>query len=140
MAGRPTLLTPELIEKALQYLDYCDKKPSLPKIEGFCLFLGIGRKTCYTWESEEGELNEQFRHILENIRLEQADKVLEGGLNNLFNATISKLILHKHGYRDEKDVTSGGEKLGNVDEIKQAAIDSAVTKHLNGNKGSTDGK
>lgn len=152
MAGRPTLLTPELIEKAKGYLATCveyqndgtNKTVRLPSIEGLALFLEVGRSVIYDWRDNKNEpdpiLRAEFMDILEKVLATQASFLLNNGLNGNYNSTISKLILGKHGYVDQKDITSDGKAIGTLDEARQAAIDSAVTKHLNANKGNTDGK
>ena len=123
MAGRPTLLTPELIEKAKGYLNTCveykndgtNKTVRLPSIEGLALYLGVGRPAIYRWRddgiNEDKALLDEFRYILEDILATQASFLLNNGLNGNYNSTISKLILGKHGYVDQKDITSDGKAL-----------------------------
>lgn len=111
MIGRPTKLTEELFAAAREYLDregsYGD--PRLPSIEGLALHLGVHRDTLHTWDKEDG----RFSDILEELRQRQAKKLIDKGLNNLYNSTISKLILSKHGYveKQETDLTTKGKEL-----------------------------
>ena len=104
--GRPTKLTPELTLKAYDYL-----KPNfdLPTIEGLALELDITRDTLYQWEKE----NEEFSYILGKLRLLQANKLIQKSITGQYNATISKMMLTKHGYveKSETDVTSAGERI-----------------------------
>ncbi len=64
-------------------------------------------------EANDYELRTEFSDILENILTDQAKRLINGGLYNKFNSTITKLMLTKHGYveRSEQDITSKGEQL-----------------------------
>ncbi len=146
-AGRPTDYMPEILEKAQGYLDLCEDeeiqivkqsnsekgyemydnrlKVKLPSIEGLARHLNIARSTLYLWEKEHKE----FSDILEDIKSEQAERLINNGLSGDYNSTISKLILTKHGYSDkiEQDVTSGGEPMGVVVlPAKQTSIDDSL--------------
>jgi hypothetical protein len=122
--ARPTDYTPELLEKANQYLLSCedeeiergsDERPTykirvkLPTIEGLARFIDVHRDTLYEW----AKIHPEFSDILESIKAEQANKLINNGLSGDYNPTIAKLLLTKHGYSDkiEQDLTSGGEKL-----------------------------
>jgi DNA-packaging protein gp3 len=120
--GRPTKLTDELLIKASSYIYGVDGKPpswekegsAVPSIEGFALYLGINRDTAYAWERE----NDNFSDIVCDIRLMQAKILVDNGLKNQFNSSITKLMLTKHGYveKSETDITTQGAKIsGNTD-------------------------
>lgn len=120
--GRPTELTPELLEKANGYLNTCvdfldpdtqEREVNLPSIAGLARHLNISRKTLYNWvtKSEEGGVFAEFLHIYEDILAEQEKRLVNNGLSGKYGPTISKLILTKHGYTDKADVTSDGEKV-----------------------------
>lgn len=127
MAGRPTLLTPELIERAKGYLPTCIDVPyldekgnetgkvkcKLPSIEGLACFLDVSRESLYEWDRGTEELNIQFSDILGRVRREQASRILSNSMGGQYNSTIAKLVLHKHGYIDEKhqDITSGNKPI-----------------------------
>ena len=130
-AGRPTILTEELLVKARGYLATCvdtyeefhktrgdssntfERKlnANIPTIEGFALHIGVGRNTIYTWEDEaskdetKNEMNIEFRDILEEIRLEQAKRLINKGASGEYSAPISKVMLSKHGYREAVEQT-----------------------------------
>lgn len=107
--ARPTDYTPEILEQSRQYLHQCkfgtedDPRPKLPTIEGLALFLDISRDTVYAWEKEK----EPFSYIVEEVRAQQAETLVQNGLTGQFNPTITKLMLSKHGYVERQDVTSG---------------------------------
>ena len=108
--GRPSKLTPEMFEEANVYLDEtCSMSVNtlLPTIEGLALCLHIHRDSLYKWAEE----NKDFSDILERLRQSQAQKILQNSMLNRYNSTISKLMLSKHGYIEQKDVTTNGKDL-----------------------------
>lgn len=108
--GRPTKLTPELVDKAHEYLaetSVMGVHALLPTIEGLALLLKINRETLRMWEQE----NEEFSGILGELRQAQAQKIIQNVLIGRYNPLISKLLLSKHGYIEQSDVTSGGQPI-----------------------------
>lgn len=116
-AGRPTDYSEDMLEKAKEYLGKCHDetqekgiKVNLPTIEGLARFLGVNKTTLYEWE----EKHEEFSNVLDAIRYEQAQRLIDNGLSGAYNPTIAKLLLSsKHGYveKQETDMTTGGEKI-----------------------------
>lgn len=99
--GRPRLLTPELMDRADGYLDQWELLGDVvPSIESFALFLGITRTTVYAWSNE----NEEFSYIVEKVNAGQARALVNGGLSGALNASITKLLLHKHGHSEKSEV------------------------------------
>ena len=121
ITGRPTKLTPKIVEQAMKYLGmivsdeileagYKQRGDVVPTIEGMAIYLGLSRDTMYAWEKD----NKDFSYIMEGLRQLQGNILINGALANKFNPTISKLLLSsKHGYveKHEADITSGGEKI-----------------------------
>lgn len=107
--GRPTKLTPEIRKQTIEYLQYCIDNNKFPSIARLAYNLNVGRKTLYNW----GESDPEFLHTIESLGALQEATLLEGSLENKLNATIAKLILSNHGYREksEQDITSGGKEL-----------------------------
>lgn len=128
--GRPKKYTPKLLEKAKEYLDEAQDEEvqqtvglsakgtelyknklnvKLPSIEGLARYLGVNRDSLYQWEKE----HEEFSDILDSVRAEQAERLINNGLSGDYNPTITKLMLTKHGYSEkvETDVTSGGQPI-----------------------------
>lgn len=139
MAGRPTDYTEELLEKARAYeADFKSIFPDdvLPTLEGLALHLGISRETIYAWESQEGK--EIFSDIVSNIRQQQAKTLVNKGLKGEYNASIAKVMLTKHGYREGIDTTSDG-KAFEVSNEHKALADAALSHILNGNHDRTQG-
>ena len=115
--GRPTKLTPEIIEKARNYVDETMNvgvHVLLPTIEGLALELEISRETVYDWENvpektaknkEIVELHQQFSDIVKQLRVAQGQKLIQNSLIGRYNPTIAKLILSgKHNYVEKTEV------------------------------------
>ncbi|UQS93144.1 hypothetical protein Brutus_00001 [Acinetobacter phage Brutus] len=119
--GRPSGLTPELIEKAKEYLisGYKEIENIVPSIAGLGCYLGIGRSTIYEYKA----LSSEFADTLDAIMMKQEMLLINGGLSQQFSGTITKLMLANHGYSDkvETDITTNGENINNPTVIELVA-------------------
>ncbi len=104
--ARPTEYNETTVSSSKQYLESCtDERVGLhvvvdiPSIEGLARFLGLNKSTLYDWESKYPE----FSNVLDDIRNEQATRLLNNGLSGTYNSTITKLMLSKHGYVDKQE-------------------------------------
>lgn len=115
--GRPTKYSLDMVKKAEEYLALCidevedyhatrgEKSDSykrilnvnLPTIEGLALHLGIRKDTVFEWE----KIHEEFSDFMVKLRNKQADVLQRKGLSGDYNPVIAKVLLTKHGYRDE---------------------------------------
>lgn len=95
--ARPTKLTPEIYEKAEAYLSRYETV--IPSAAGLSIYLDVSRATLYNWADKEA----RFLDILEKVNTHQEQICLENGLKGDFNATIAKLVLGKHGYKDQQE-------------------------------------
>ena len=113
--GRPSGLTPELIEKAKEYLvgGYEDVGNIVPSIAGLGCYLGISRSSIYEYKATNSDLGRSFMDTLEDILMKQEMLLINGGLGQTFSGTITKLMLANHGYSDsvKQDVTTNGESI-----------------------------
>ena len=99
--GRPSKYTPELLEECRRYLkDY----NTLPSIAGLAIRLDVARETLQAWANDEDK--PEFSHIYAKLMAMQEDELIRNGLMGHFNASITKMILTKHGYSDKVDATS----------------------------------
>lgn len=130
-AGRPTLLTDELKQQARDYLkrDGSFASQLIVTIEGLALDLRCNRDSLYKWEKED----EEFSDILEELRQLQANRLLQYGLKNMYNPTITKLMLSKHDYieKRQEDHTTNGKDLptpilGGVTNDKDQSADKSI--------------
>ena len=118
MSGRPTLLDDALHEKAIHYIEnhkdvYNDEVPSHA---GMAVVLKVSKSTIYKWAEDERETSlGSFSDTLDMCNQKQEALLVSNGLNNTFNSTIAKLMLHNHGHSDRSstDVTSGGKPIKN---------------------------
>ena len=101
--GRPTSYLDTFPAFILDYADnfsrYGDK---LPSIEGLACELGVALSTIYLWEKDENKTG--FSESLSYLKHKQARTCLNNGLDGTFNAAITKLVLHNHGYSDKQEV------------------------------------
>jgi hypothetical protein len=107
--------TPEMLERAKEYLVvYESLGERIPTKEGMAEYLGKAVKTLYNW-SEKPE-NDEFLQVMDMCMTQQGKKLINGGLGNEYNSTITKLMLGKHGYKEstETDITTKGKELGSL--------------------------
>lgn len=98
--GRPTKYSPEILEKAQDYLE--NFTTAVPTLEDLSLELRISRDTVYDWSSQEDK--KEFSYIVNDILAKQSSVLIDKGLRGKFNPTICKLLLHKHNYNDKIEV------------------------------------
>lgn len=124
MRGRPTDLTPEATEKALEYVNgaYQSNGEPVPSIAGLAVYVGTSRKSIYEWIKK----SEDFRDIYENVLARQELALVSGGLSGNLNSTITKLMLTKHGYSDKQETELSGPAGGPlVSEVVLKIVDPA---------------
>lgn len=128
-AGRPTIYSEDILDKAREYLTDLPKDEVVHSIEGLADYIQVSRSNIYLWASQEDK--EIFSDIVEQVREKQSKTLVNKGLNGDFNAPITKLMLTKHGYVDkqETDVTTGGDKItaNNPEALAAAATAYAAT-------------
>ncbi|MFK7780492.1 MAG: terminase small subunit [Candidatus Gracilibacteria bacterium] len=73
---------------------------NFPSIFNFAKYCGISRDTLYDWANKYPE----FSYIMEDLKNNQVDRLINGGLSGRYNSRIVKLILSKHGYIEQKKV------------------------------------
>lgn len=101
--GRPTIQTPELEVQAREYIEnYAEHDHAMPSIVGMSIVIKVTKSTLYDWAKLE---NNEFTYILAECMAKQELTLFNNGLNNTFNAAITKLALGKHGYHDKQDNT-----------------------------------
>lgn len=115
--ARPTEYNEDVLTKAQAYLSECVDEPyqliksdgdkttsfenkikvKLPTIEGLAVYIKVHRDTIYQWEKE----HPKFSDILGELRHRQAEALINNGLSGDYNSTIAKVLLSKHGYKEE---------------------------------------
>lgn len=116
--GRPTDYTPELIERAWEYVNNLPESEVIHSLEGLALYIGISRPTLYEWEKDENKT--EFSNIVQSVRNLQARALVNKGLSGDYNPTIAKVILSKHGYSEKQEIdhTTKGEAINDTGAVK----------------------
>jgi len=96
--GRPTEYTPELLEKAREYLENLPEDEVVHSIEGLAIYINIARSTIYDWLGQDGK--EDFSDIVSSVLAKQGKTLINKGLKQEFSSPITKVMLTKHGYRE----------------------------------------
>jgi hypothetical protein len=117
--ARPSIISEAIIKKAEKYLKQAvdtRSKVNLPTVEGLCLAIGVSRQCIYDWQARASELqakemsevdaNElklflRFVDMLDVLQQKQSERLINKGLAGKYNSAIVKLLLGKHGYKDE---------------------------------------
>jgi len=101
--GRPTKYSQEILDKTIEYCNGGYKVDEvIPSIAGLSVWLGITRDTVRLWSKDLDK--EEFSAIVAEILALQERTLLKGGLTEDFNASITKLLLTKHGYSDTQRI------------------------------------
>jgi hypothetical protein len=99
--GRPTKYNETVQAKADDYArnpeDYGDV---VPTAAGLSLILNVTKSTLYKWAEE----HPIFSDTLSSLNATQEKRLINGSLMGDYNATISKLMLSNHGYREKSEV------------------------------------
>jgi hypothetical protein len=123
--GRPTDYSQEVCDIAIDYLDSYHEKyeHQIPSLVGLCKVLNRGKSTLYDWcNKDHPSYHADFSDIVSELNDRQALALMNGGLSNAMNASITKLILTKHGYSDkqETDVNVAAKDTTALEAIRQA--------------------
>lgn len=100
--GRPTDYSEEKLQIALDYVTVFKDvyEDAVPSAAGLACALGVAKSTVYLWK----DLYPEFSDALNRISTAQERHTINGGITGVFNPTISKLILHNHGYSESSTV------------------------------------
>lgn len=113
MAGRPTSYNKEILEATKEYSSNWKEifpEDVIPTIEALSLHIGIARSTIYDWISQDNEELKEFSDNVGNILAKQGKTLVNKGLTNEFNSSITKAMISKHGYREGTEVSGLGGK------------------------------
>lgn len=127
--GRPTDYTADLVQAARDYLiNYKSKhKHTIPSVVGLCKVINLARSTIYDWcDINSPRYQEEFSDIIEQINEYQEFDLVDGGLKNELNPTITKLLLHKHGHHDKSEVEATIDDTRELSDLERAARINAI--------------
>jgi len=98
--GRPPRYNPAMQIKAENYLKNHEALgDTMPSLAGLAVYLDVCKQSLYEWAKRED--GEPFVRVLSMLKCRQERALLNGGLDGTLNATISKLVLSKHGYQEK---------------------------------------
>lgn len=124
--SRPTLYTPEIVEKAWEYVNggWITAGDKVPSVAGLACEIGIRRETCHVWANDP---DNEFSNILKALAEKQERELVNNGLTGDFVAPITKMMLTKHGYSDrvEQAHTSPDGSMSPKEIIIRAANDTS---------------
>ena len=117
---RPTKYNEEMQAKADEYVNggYIACDDAVPSKVGLALELGVSLNTLENW----GKDHPKFLSTLENCLSKQHRVALSGGLKGDFNAAITKLLLHNHGYSEKHGLEHTGKGGGPVETVTTIEI------------------
>lgn len=134
--GRPTLLNDDMKDKAREYIDggwsHVNETHKIservPSIAGLACWLKIARDTVYEW----AKVDPEFSDIVEEVSASQELILTSEGLGGVFNSSITKLMLAKHGYADALRQEIMGKGGGPIESrtIDPSQLSSAALKEL----------
>lgn len=102
--GRPQIYSQEKVDTAWAYIkNYKMYGDLVPSNVGLARVLEISRSTVYVWGTDPEK--PEFADILEEIQATQERELLSKGLDGSYNSNIVKLMLGKHGYKEQKDTS-----------------------------------
>ena len=133
--GRPTKLTQKIIKETRKYIeshsdeyefkvvqnpvkkkdgkkrqDHVYKRVKIPTVEGLAIHLGVSRSTIYEWIDDiDSSLRQEFSDTVERLKAIQAERLISNGLEGIYTPTITKLLLHAHGYTERTQIDLSGE-------------------------------
>lgn len=106
--GRPTKYNGTLPERVDLFIQKCISEDKLPTHAGLAVFLKISKATVEVYAKKYPE----FQDSLSILNARQEEMLVNRGLKNEYNSTITKLMLSSnHGYKERHDTTTDGKPL-----------------------------
>lgn len=100
--GCPTKYSKDKLKTAIHYIENYKESPyedAVPTVAGLAVALKVSKKTVYNWADVPE--NTEFLHTVERLSTGQERNLVNGGLTGAFNPTITKLMMHNHGYSEK---------------------------------------
>ena len=106
--GRPSKYNETMPAMVDLFLKERKQAKLLPTAAGLARYVDVDKTTLYRW----AEKHPEFRTSLNKMNDEQEDLLVQGGIKNEYNSTITKLMLSSnHGYKERSDTTSDGKAI-----------------------------
>ena len=112
--GRPSKYTDQTLAIVRDYLENFSKVgDSVPSICGLAVILGVARETLHAWARDDDRA--EFADVLGMLLAMQERELINKGLSNDFNSTITKLMLANHGYHSASTREHTGKRGGPIE-------------------------
>jgi hypothetical protein len=122
MRGRPPKWQ-DAVDPAWDYVNggFQAEGDVFPSVAGLAVSLSCARETIHAWARE----HEDFSHIVKALMAKQEKMLSNGGILGEYNASITKLILTKHGYSEKTETAITGPDGGplQVAEVVRKVVD-----------------
>lgn len=110
--GRPTTYSKQKYLKAMDYINggFIEQGFTVPTVEGLAVLLRTAKKVLYDWAKN----HDDFSDAMHELKDKQGAILIEKGLTGQYNSTITKLMLHQHGYSDRVEQYNINETVESV--------------------------
>lgn len=112
--ARPTKLSQRLVKKARKYVagEWTNDGRVIPTHAGLARFIGVSLRSVERWtlqgKDENAAKNESdLARVISDLNDLQQEVLINRGLSGGFNATVTKLLLARHGYVEKKEMSVG---------------------------------
>ena len=119
--GRPIEYCQEDVDKANDYLKrWKQLGDKVPMVAGLAIHMGRSRSTVLLWAKDEEK--PEFSAIVMKIQAAQERELANNGLSGDFNPSITKLMMGKHGYKENRHTEHTGADGGPIEGIWTVTI------------------
>lgn len=103
--ARPTKYSSAMVKRVYRYIREYEEKhgDAVPQIASLAVMLKISRETVYAWAKDTKK--PEFSDAIRVLMAEQERALINKGLLGDYNATITKLALTRHDYKDRAEST-----------------------------------
>ncbi len=123
MRGRPPKWQ-DAVDPAWDYINggFQEENDVVPSVAGLAVAIGCARETVHVWAKE----HEEFSNIVRALLAKQEKMLANGGILGEYNASITKLLLTKHGYSEKTETAHTGPDGGplQIAEVVRKVVDS----------------
>lgn len=111
--ARPSSYNEEVQALADEYAEgkWAELGHAVPSVVGLAVFIKVASKTVYNWGHEYPAFLRTLKEIEDKQHLELASRGLKGD----YNPTITKLMLHNHGYSEKTQSEISGKDGGPIE-------------------------
>ena len=100
VSGRYSKYNPDFIRIADEYKEnFMQHEHAFPSIVGLAYILSVHEDTIRNWCKEFPD----FEEVITKIRQKQESVAWFKGMNNVYNPHLCKLLLGKHGYKEQSE-------------------------------------